>query len=352
MTVKQKDILRRVMEQYVIKGFPMFEIGIAQYLLDNIIHEPNITTYGFFFDPYKEAKVQVDHHITFVRMRSILCNREKYIYFDKKRDTRHENHSIECLDGQVRIEARWNKFFIYLEDMEVYKVVYNIRVHETSKEPILGLINFIHVRLQTIYNNTKLTDKYNLVKNTIIYKRKHDSKSSIKEGSKVRFAVNNTDKVIDLTEQQLSSLTEDQLSKIYPVDDLDNSVYVPYIKAVRKYKDLFKVTPYYPVNADDNYLHENYLDEYDVTMDDLNEDNLLKYNSLNVKIFNELMDIKYEELGSRDIVTTSYILDYWAAYVPAIESVSLGMDQKVIYEKLCAAFGKTNVDQVWHKYYK
>ena len=34
MTVKQKDILRRVMEQYVIKEFPMFEIGIAQYLLD------------------------------------------------------------------------------------------------------------------------------------------------------------------------------------------------------------------------------------------------------------------------------------------------------------------------------
>ena len=34
MTVKQKDILRRVMEQYVIKEFPMFEIGIAQYLRD------------------------------------------------------------------------------------------------------------------------------------------------------------------------------------------------------------------------------------------------------------------------------------------------------------------------------
>ena len=92
--------------------------------------------------------------------------------------------------------------------------------------------------------------------------------------------------------------------------------------------------------------------EYDVTMNDLNEDNLLKYNNLNVKIFNELMDIKYEEVGSRDIVTTSYILDHWAAYVLAIESVSLGMDQKVIYEKLCAAFGKTNVDQVWYKYYK
>ena len=64
------------------------------------------------------------------------------------------------------------------------------------------------------------------------------------------------------------------------------------------------------------------------------------------------MDIKYDEVGGRDVITTPYVLDNWIEYCAVKTSVSYDYDQKDIYKDLCAAFGKTNVDQVWYKYYR
>lgn len=170
----------------------------------------------------------------------------------------------------------------------------------------------------------------------------------------MKFISDNTRQVIDLTSDELDKLSYDQLCNISPLDESDNEVVNAYTDMIEKYNDVMKAQPYYSkddrINDSDGFLHEDYLDRYN--LESLNEQNLLRYNHINVEIFNELMDIKYDEVGGRDVITTPYVLDNWIEYCAAKTSVSYGYDQKDIYKDLCAAFGKMNVDQVWYKYYR
>lgn len=161
-------------------------------------------------------------------------------------------------------------------------------------------------------------------------------------------------KVVDLTEDQLFSLTKEELHKLAPSKDNVNESMMMLTSALMRHVDTMKLKHYYDkndkVNDPDGTLYEHYISYYD--LQPLNESNLLKYNHMNVDIYNQLLDNKYEEVGGRNKLTTDFIRSHWTTVYDAMDSISYGYDQPIIYKNLCDAFGKDQVDQVWKKHYK
>ena len=172
-------------------------------------------------------------------------------------------------------------------------------------------------------------------------------------GDNMLFKLNDTNKIVDLTDDELFALSEDQLMSITPYNDSKKATDA-YVAALDQYVDCWRMSPYYAsndkINDPDGWLHEDYCCIN--SWEPLNESNLLKYNHKNVKVYNELLDQKYKELGGVQHVTDRYVIEKWPQIGPAVNSVAYGYDQSIVYKNLCDAFGKENTDRIWRKYYK
>ena len=148
--------------------------------------------------------------------------------------------------------------------------------------------------------------------------------------------------IVNLTEDQLFTLTKDELLKLAPSKDNVSESMMMLTSALMRQVDTLKLKYYYDkddkVNDPDGELYEHYISYYD--LQPLNESNLLKYNHANVDIYNQLLDNKYEEVGGRNKLTTDFIRSHWVIVYDAMDSISYGYDQPIIYKNLCDAFGK------------
>ena len=166
----------------------------------------------------------------------------------------------------------------------------------------------------------------------------------------VKARLRDTDCVFDVTEENLAKMCKENILSLQSVNENDAPIL---LQERLKFQDLLKIRPYYAANDKENdptgNLHEYYIERYDA--DDYNEENLLRYNHNNVKIFNELVDQKYEEEGSKDTVTESYFQQEWPEFGDPYNSIIYGDDQNTVYHGLCKACGKEKVDTVWRKHY-
>lgn len=278
------------------------------------------------------------------------------------RDIKHERRDSEevtCIDDVTRIEARWCKLYVNKITEDLLRIVYNVRVHQQSKEPIIGIITCFKPNMNVIRNNDKLRSKYDKViassrnpMEKIIHKFLH---LPTHNGGDIQmlYKVNHSGQTVDLTRDDLFTMSEEQLLQLDPYDQSKETI-TAYIDALGRFDDPLKLRPYYAkddrINDPDGWLHEDYL--LVNFAEEINEPNLLKYNHRNIKIYNELIDVKYEEMGGREKVTNRYILNEWKASGPAMFGVAYGYNQPIVYKNLCEAFGKKNVDRIWQKYYK
>ena len=238
------------------------------------------------------------------------------------------------------------------------RVVYNLRVHEDSKEPIIGIITCFSVPMaviqanQMLYNNYKrLMDKLN--ESSEVFIRNFYGDDYLRRDDEMLYRRRNSDKLIDLTKEELFAMSIDELALLESDrGSCDASYWL--VKASTRFDDPWKLDPYYAktdtVNDPTGFLHEDYTDIH--SFEPINEQNLLQYNHKNVKIYNELLELKYQELGGRQNLTNEYVDNEWPEGGPAMFAVAYGYDQPIVYKNLCDAFGKENTDHVWQKYYK
>lgn len=353
----ERSIARRVTDQYYDQSYTVNHLGIGKYDLVNVDHHQDAKDYGFYMNQAKRQKVLDDHGYGYQTILNILLNSSKYDRIGKMRDLLHERRDSEqvtCIDDTIRIESRWCKLYIDKRQEIPIRVVYNLRIHELTKEPIVGIITCFRVSINTLKQNKKL---YNSYKNVIQRNRSPITKVILEflrdGGDTMLYIDTRSNKLINLNENELFSLSEEELSLLSPYNN-DIDTIDTYTSAKVRFIDTLKLRPYYAkddrVNDPDGWLHEDYL--LVNFAEEINESNLLKYNHRNVKIYNELLDLKYEEIGGVQNITDNYILNEWEASGPAMFGVAYGYDQSIVYKNLCEAFGKENVDCIWQKYYK
>lgn len=360
LTIKQKDAIVRVMHQYIVDTkFNMKHLGVAQYHIVMIVTDTRAIDYDIYFDPKNATKIHIDHGFSIQAMVNILLNRSEYGIIGKLRDTKHkilDSKIVKCIDGKNRIESRWNKLYVNRLG-QIIKITYNLRVHEDSKRPILGIITCYNVDPMYINNNEQFKANYVKIVSRLMKENQLMLSESLlnKEWRAMKFERSMTREIVNLTEEQLFTLNKDELSTLSPCDEEDIGESLMLLTAAHgKQKDIMKLSYYYSFNDKigdpDGSLHERYISYYD--LEPLNEVNLLKYNHHNVDIFNKLLDNKYAEVGGKHVVTEMYVLTEWEEVCSAMFAIAYGYDQSIIYENLCAAFGKDRVDCVWCKYYE
>lgn len=362
MNTNQKQNLNSTLQRYAISKFSCLEIGRCHYKQQNIISDSRVTYNKFFFDSHKQVDVNQKHKVTTNKFLSVLLDEKSYHRIGTLRDFKHEDDTstILCLDDKNRIESRWNSIFVdYKKD--IIKTSYNIRIHEYSKDSIVGLITCYVIPFTSIAGSSMLRNNYNKVIKSMFIKRdpmasilrRFYNESFIKpiKVNLMKFTNKSTGETIDLNEEDLITVPEENLQELDVVNEED---YPWLLNALFSYEDLLKLYPYYSkddkINDSDGSLRKRYLDLY--CFQDYNEENLLKYNHKNTQIYNDLLDIKYTEVGDRRIINNQYLAEQWTELGPAFDSIVYGYDQDVVYKNLCAAFGKSNVDMVWRKHYR
>nr|DAE84787.1 MAG TPA: hypothetical protein [Caudoviricetes sp.] len=362
LTFDEKAAIRRVMDQYLDGKFDMRHLGKADYHIVNITQDNRAVDYDLYFDQKKAKQIFHDHLYSVDTIISIMLDRSLYGTIGKLRDNKHErldSDIITCIDDCNRIESRWNKLYVNMFG-QLSKIVYNLRIHSITRRSVIGVITCYPVNFAYVRNNDQFRSNYDKVVSRL--KRDYQNQATILKESmvliggaaKMQFETLLNRQIVNLTEDQLFSLTKDELLKLAPSKDNISESMMMLTSALMRQVDTLKLKYYYDkddkVNDPDGTLHEYYISYYD--LQSLNESNLLRYNHANVDIYNQLLDNKYEEVGGRDKLTTDLIRSHWAIVYDAMDSISYGYDQPIIYKNLCDAFGKDQVDQVWKKYYK
>lgn len=289
----------------------------------------------------------------------ILSKNVGCIRIAKLRDTLHErqdSQQVNCVDGTSRIEARWCKIYVNKVTEGVIRIVYNLRIHNIIKEPVVGVITCFPINKFTVKNDSTLGKKYDeairTIRNPMTRLIREYIESNTHRGDNMLYKIDGSNKIIDLSEDEVFALSENEIRSIEPYDETEEAIGV-YLGALGRFTDSLRMRPYYArtdrVNDPDGWLHEDHCCIH--SWEPLNESNLLKYSYRNVAVYNELLDQKYEEIGGVQNATDRYIDKYWPEIGPANFAVAYGYDQSIVYKNLCAAFGKENTDHVWQKYY-
>ena len=361
LTPQQLQVARRVTDQYYEPSYKVDHLGIAKYAVTNISHVDGANDYGFYIDPLKRQKIKEDHDMSYYQISNILVNTTKHIRIGKMRDTLHEqkdSERVDCVDGTLRIEARWCKIYLNKANERIIRIVYNLRIHNITKEPIVGIITCFPIKKFTVMNHPTLAKKYSeaieSLRNPMLRLiREYIENSSYRGDNMLYKKVDGSNEMINLTEDEVFAMSESDLRSIEPYDETDDDSCNAYYDSIGRFTDSLRMRPYYArtdrVNDPDGWLHEDYCCIH--SWEPLNELNLLKYSCRNVAVYNELLDQKYEEIGGVQNATDRYIDKYWPEIGPANFAVAYGYEQPIVYKNLCDAFGKGNTDRVWRKYY-
>lgn len=363
LTIKQKDAIERVMHQYVAdRKFDMKYLGIAQYSLMNLITDIRAVDYDMYFDVNKVIDMKNKHHLNDVQVVDILLNKNLYFPIGKLRDN-HNSNDITCIDDIIREERRWCKFFTDAVG-KIVRIVYNIRVHRITRKSILGIITCFPIDASLIESNSQIYANYLRILSSDKNPHKNSMNKMILEwlncdkfgGERLSMQYRNkiTNEIVDLSEQEIYNLSLSDVLQLEPYMDTFGEASAAQISTIISYDDCKKMQVYYgeddKVNDPNGLLHEEYISTF--SFEPINEINLLQYSKNNAMIFNELLDMKYKEVGGQRKVDNVYTMNHWKEFGPAFRSVGYGYDQSIIYENLCAAFGKDKVDHVWCNYYE
>ena len=271
-----------------------------------------------------------------------------------------------CIDEILRRESRWCKFFTNANG-HLMRVVYNLRVHVYSSKSVLGVITCFPIDVSVIETNIHLYNSYlravdsfkrttDPMRNLILEMLHIIDPINVGVGAKqMKYKKRSTGEIIDLDRHQVYELSLNEAI------DLDSYGYDAYedaamakLNTILSYYDSKKMQYYYKkgdIEHDPNgSLREQYIGTF--SFEPLNEANLLNYNHRNADIFNELLELKYREVGNQRKVDNNYTITSWKEFGPAFRAIGYGYDQPIIYKNLCAAFGKDQVDYVWKKHYK
>ena len=359
----QKQVITQVILTYLAEAFDMKHLVVATYINKNMMSHQQEPRCEFYMHPPKVISVEKKHSITISDIFTMLFDKKEYILVGKLRDKLHEKKAFLCLDDIMRRETRWSMFFLDIEQI-LTKLVFNLRVHEKTGRPVIGFITAFSVE-EDIIRNTPIYA--NCVKGVRRLNNKHkDPMSGIlerflghdiieEEPYWMKYKKTSTGEIVDLTEQQLYELpTIEDVKDLEPYMD-DSGEAAMYKRAsLRSYHDTKKMLYYYPEDDKehdpDGMLYEHYVGTF--FAEPINEDNLLKYSKYNADIYNELLDQKYEEFGGWRKMPRDYTRTKWPEFGPLYRSLGYGYDQPIIYENMCAAFGKDKVDRVWRKHYK
>lgn len=340
----------------------MKHLAIATYIDKNMIVHPQEPRCEFYMHPPKVLDVKTKHSILIDDIFRMLFDRESYCFVGKLRDRLHEKKAFVCLDDIRRRESRWCMFFVNAQS-KIFRLVFNLRVHERTKRPVIGFIISFNIEKEVLQNTPLYTNYLNCIRS--MNKNSKDAMSGIlerflchdileEEECWMKYKKISTGEIVDLNEQQLY-----ELPTVEDVDDLesymdDTGKAVIYQRAtVLSHVDTKKMPYYYTEDDEKNdptgMLYERYICMF--FAEPLNEDNLLKYSKYNADIYNELLDEKYKEFGGWRKMPRDYTRTKWPEFGPLYRSLGYGYDQPIIYENMCAAFGKEKVDPVWKKHY-
>jgi len=354
MNTTEIQNLLRTIQKYANSTFLSQYIGLCDYKKQNILSHEKESLCKFSGDPRKMKQVIYDHGYNISMIINFLVNDQEWVSIGKMRDYKHERESpvnVVCLDDVERREARWIKFFTNAFG-KIVKIIFNIRVHEASKDTVVGIISCFDQTLdslQRLRNYSEYKRNYDLVQKRFKRLSSLDEIAYRKKVSMVKVRLRDTGCEFDITEENLSKLCELDVFSLEAVNECDEE---RLLEERLKFRDPLKLRPYYSkndrVNDPNGSKHECYRELY--SYDDYNEENLLRYNHSNVKIFNELLDMKYDEIGGRNVITNEY-LELWPESGEAFNAIAYGDDQNLVYKNLCAAFGKERVDHLWNNYY-
>ena len=367
LTFDEKAAIRRVIDQYLDGKFDMRHLGKATYDSAHLVSVDNIMDYTFYFNSKKLLDIEAKHHLTRDQILSIIVNRRSYKIVGKLRDKVHEitdSEDVVCIDEILRRESRWCKFFTNANG-HLMRVVYNLRIHVYSSKSVLGVITYFPIDVSVIETNTHLYNSY--LRAVDSFKRTADPMRNLilemlhiidpmNGGAKqMKYKKRSTGEIVDLDRHQVYELSLNEAIDLDPYGyDAYEDAAMAKLNTILSYYDSKKMQYYYEkgdIEHDPNgSLREQYIGTF--SFEPLNEANLLNYNHCNADIFNELLELKYREVGGQRKVDNNYTMTSWKEFCPAFRAVGYGYDQPIIYKNLCAAFGKDQVDQVWKKHYK
>lgn len=363
MTPDQKQNLNMVLQQFTNNQLSYDLVGIWNHMLNKLLSDPRTTMCKVFFDTYKEEQIKNKHSFTSANILNILFNTNSHKPICVLRDINHERLNpvkIICIDGITRYESRWNRYYVDRFG-KIYKVVYNIRVHQQTKDTVLGIISTFDVPKADAFRSNLIRSKYKQVvdsfKGRLISEQMwynfYKNYRLLEEAVDVKYKNIVTNELLDLSVDDLSHMTKEMLLQLEGVNDFDDSTPM-LLHTLSKFTDSMKLDKFYDKNDifhdPTGFLREDYISRFD--MEPINEENLLEFGNTNINIFNELLDMKYAECGGIEVINDDYAYDHWKQFYPAKWAVAYGHDQNDIYDKLCAAFGKEKVDTVWCKHYR